>query len=70
MARGGLDLGETDIGAGIDDLAMEIGHLHRVGIDQAEAREALRPSNRQRGRDAESADADDQNGFVFAHCSR
>ena len=42
MTRGGFDLGMADIGAGIDDLAMEIGYLDRVGIDQPEAARCAR----------------------------
>ena len=46
MTRGCLDLEVADVGTVIDDLAMEIGHLDRIGIDQAETRDLMRARER------------------------
>jgi hypothetical protein len=56
---GGLNLGPADVGGGVQDLALEIGDLHDVGIDEAQQADAGGGEIEERG-GTEAAAADDQ----------
>ena len=56
---GGLGLGATDVGVGVDDLAMEVGQIDDVGVDDADR---AHPGGCQveQGRRSEATRADDE----------
>jgi hypothetical protein len=58
-ADGGIDLGAADVGRGVQDLALQVGDLHLVGIHEAEEADAGGGEVVEGGR-AEAAAADDQ----------
>ena len=56
---GGLGLGPADVGVGVDDLAVQVGQVDDVGVDDTDGADT---SGRQveQGRRPEAAGADDQ----------
>jgi hypothetical protein len=61
---GGLELGHSDGGIGVEELALEIGEIDRIGIDKAEAADPCRSKVEGGGR-AEAAGADEEDGCAF-----
>jgi len=55
----GLDLGDSDVGRGMEDLPLQVGEIYDVAVNQANRADARR-SQIQRNRGTQTSGADDQ----------